>query len=87
MDSLAGGFGKLFDTEGAVKKTISKTLKKVIEEQKCDYKDIFITITAQNESCEPNFYVFQKIDGKPNPIRPISLDEILGEDDENESDE
>ena len=37
MDSLAGGLGKLFDTESAVKKTIST--KKIMESRQKVHQD------------------------------------------------
>jgi hypothetical protein len=84
MKSL--GLDKLLDVRGKSESKIAQTLAKLTQEVGCEPKDIFVTITAVDDSFKPSFYVFQKIAGKPTPVRPITLEEILS-DDESDEDE
>jgi hypothetical protein len=84
FESITGGIGKMFNAEASATKTISKTLQKLCAELGCEPKDLFVTISALNESFEPTYYVFRKIEGKPTPVRPITLGEILSDDDEDD---
>lgn len=83
MGMLDGLMGGLIDKETLVKDYLRDALKDVSEELGCKHNELFFTISASNTEFEPTFYVFLKdTNGVPKPVRPISIAEILGNEEE-----
>lgn len=75
---FANLMGGLVDKEKITHETIQNTLENVAEELQCSFSELFIMIKPINEDFDMKFYIYKIIDGVPNPIREISLKEVLG---------
>ena len=82
---MLGGF---FDKEAIVRETIQGTLVNVSEELGCDQNELFIMIKPFNEDFDFKCYIYKVAKGSnPALVREISLKEILGdEEDKNTND-
>jgi hypothetical protein len=78
MNMFADLMGGLVDKEKITHDTIQNTLENVAEELGCSFNDFFIMIKPVNEDFDMKFYIYKMINGVPNPIREISLKEVLG---------
>lgn len=65
--------------EEATFTTIQNTLKKLAEELKCSYKELFIMIKPTKEDFSMKFYVYQITPTERKYIREIELKEVLGQ--------
>ena len=77
MNMFANLMGGLVDKEKITHDTIQETLENVAEELGCGYQDLWIMIKPIDETFSMKFYVYQMIEGKPKPIREITLKEIF----------
>ncbi len=74
LENLIGGF---IDKEQITHDTIQSTLEDVAEELGCNFSDFFIMIKPTNENFEMKFFIYKLENGKPTPVREITLKEIL----------
>lgn len=70
----------LFDKEKMVRETIKGCLEEVATELGCTHEQLFIMIKPTDAKMDFKCWIY-KVEGSPKLIREISLNEILGDDD------
>lgn len=72
----------LFDKmkENMVRDTMQEKLKSLAKELNCSHEDFFVMIQPKNADFEVRLHVYKLVEGRPKPIRDMSISEILGSD-------
>lgn len=77
----------LVDSEKLTFDTIQTSLEEIAIDLKCNWKDFFVMIKPTDSEFDFKLYLYLNQEGKgPKYIRQISLKEILGKEDETNSD-